>query len=108
MAKYLSEMSLTPQAFQAVVQNPQNRADAVRPMIQAIGGQLDEYYFVVGENKVLVLLDMPDDVSVEAITMAVMAGGAINSAKAYRLMTAAEAVEAMRKAKDVTYKPPTA
>ena len=109
MAKYLWELGLAPgQTFQTLIQNPQNRAEAVRPMFQAMGGGLDEYYFVVGGDKVFALGDMPDDVSLEAITMAVVAGGAVTSMKAHRLMTAADAVEAMQKAKDVTYKPPTA
>lgn len=109
MAKYLWEVGLTPgQTFQTLIQNPQNRAEATRPILQAMGGGLDEYYFVVGGDKVFVLMDVPDDASLEAITMAVMAGGAVTSVKAHRLMTAADAVEAMQRAKDVTYKPPTA
>ena len=75
-------------------------------MVEALGGTLEEYYFAVGQNTVYTLGDIPDEVSLEALVMAVLAGGAVTSFKSTPLLTAAEAVEAMQKAADVLYKPP--
>jgi hypothetical protein len=43
----------------------------------------------------------------EAITLAVFAGGAVTSMKSTVILTTAEAVEAMKKAADLGYKPPS-
>ena len=106
MARYLMQITLVPQAFAALVQNPDNRAEAVRPIFEAVGGKLEEYYFAVGENTVYVLSEIPDQLSLEALTMAVLAGGVVTSTKATAILTAKEAVDAMKKAKDVAYRPP--
>jgi hypothetical protein len=45
-------------------------------------------------------------VSVEALMMAVLAGGAVTSFESTVLLTAAEAIEAMKKAAGTGYKPP--
>ena len=50
---------------------------------------------------------MPDEVSVEATTMAVLAGGAVTSIKFTALLTAAEAMESMERAREALYKPPS-
>jgi uncharacterized protein with GYD domain len=107
MARYLVEVGVTPQAFQAFVKNPQDRAQAIRPIVESLGGTLEEYYFGVGQSTVYLLAQLPDEVSVEALTMAVMASGAITSIKSTAILTAAEAVEAMKKASDVGYRPPS-
>jgi uncharacterized protein with GYD domain len=91
----------------AVVQNPQNRAEAVRPIFEAAGGRLHEYYVAVGENTAYLIADIPDHVSVAALTTAVHAGGAVTSIRSTAILTAAEAVEAMKKAAEIGYRPPS-
>lgn len=107
MARYLLEVDVAPQTFGALIKRPQNRADAIRPMFEAVGGKLEEYYFVVGGSRVYLLCDVPDALSLEALTMATLGGGAVTSFRAIPLMTAAEAEQAMRNAKDVAYRPPS-
>jgi uncharacterized protein with GYD domain len=107
MTRYLSELVFAPQAFAAFIKNPQDRAQPSRSLYEAIGGKLEEYYFAVGQNTVYMISQIPDEVTVEALVMAVMAGGSVTSVKVTALLTAAEAVEAMRKAASVAYKPPS-
>ena len=107
MTRYLSEATLTPQAFAAYIKNPQDRAQAFRPLYEAVGGKLEAYYFAVGQNTVYTVSQMPDEIAVEALAIAVMAGGAITSIKATAILTATEAIEAMKKAGSIAYKPPT-
>ncbi len=107
MARYLSEVTFTPQAFAAFIKNPQDRAQASQPLYEAVGGKLEEYYFAVGQNTVFLVAQIPDELAVETLMMAVMASGAATSVKVTALMTATEAIEAMRKASSITYKPPT-
>jgi hypothetical protein len=56
---------------------------------------------------VYVLAQIPNEVSVEALTMATLAGGAVTSVKSTAILTAAEAVEAMQKASTLGYQPPS-
>ncbi|MFQ5878934.1 MAG: GYD domain-containing protein [Dehalococcoidia bacterium] len=106
MPHYLIQASLTPEAMAAAIKNPQNRREAVRPVIEGMGGHLEAYYFAFGEHDAYVLVEMPDNVSAAAIAMAVGASGALKSYQTTVLMTAEEAMEAMRKAGGVGYRPP--
>lgn len=104
--RYLSECGITPEAFKTMIKNPQDRAEALRPMLEAMGGELEEYYFAVGQHTIYAICQYPDEVTAEAFAMAVLAGGAVSSMKATPIVTAAEAVAAMKKAADAIYKPP--
>ena len=108
MARYLFEVGVTPKTFESLIKNPQDRAQATRPVFEAFGGSLEEYYFAVGQTTIYTLAEMPDEVSVEAMTMAVLAGGAVASIKVTAILTAAEAIEAMERAGEGGYRPPSA
>lgn len=107
MNRYLFEMQLAPAAFAAFVKNPGDRRQANAAVIESLGGKLVEYYFSIGSNTVFTIQEMPDHISVEAATMAVMAGGAVTSARCVGILTAAEAVEAMQKAGGAGYRAPS-
>jgi uncharacterized protein with GYD domain len=107
MARYLLEVGVTPETFGTLMKNPQDRAKGTRPVFEAFGGSLDEYYFAVGQANVYLVGEMPDEVSVEAMTMAVLAGGAVTSIKFTPILTAAEAMQAMERAADAMYRPPS-
>lgn len=108
MARYLFEANLTAQAVDALIKNPHDRAEGIGPMIEAMGGKLDAYYFAAGQGTIYVIYHLPDEVSLEALSMVVLAGGAVTSFKTTPVLTSAEAVEAMKKAATILYKPPSA
>jgi uncharacterized protein with GYD domain len=108
MARYLVEVGVTPEAFGTMMKNPQDRAKATRPVFEAFGGSLDEYYFAVGQATIYCVAEMPDEISIEAMTIAVLAGGAVTSTKFTPILTAAEAMEAMERAAEGMYRPPSA
>jgi uncharacterized protein with GYD domain len=100
MPRYLIRVSYTPEAWATLVKNPQNRREAIRPVIDALGGKLEAFYFAFGEEDAFIIADMPDNVSAAAFAMAATAGGAVNSYTTTVLMSVEEAMEAMRKAID--------
>ena len=109
MARLLS--AFFPQRISSRLATPQvehrdGRSGAPSRSLPTIGGKMEEYYFAVGQHSIYAFAQVPDEVSLEAFTMAVLAGGAIASIKATPVLTAAVAVEAMQKANDVLYKPP--
>jgi len=106
MPRYLIRVSYTPESWATLVKSPQDRRNAVRPIIEAMGGRIEAFYFAFGEDDVILIAELPDNVSAAALSMAVSASGALKSFATTVLMTVEEAVEAMRKAGGVAYRPP--
>ncbi len=107
MAHYLVQVAFTAEAWAAMVKNPQNREEAVRPVVERLGGTIQSAYWAFGEYDIAAIFQMPDNVSAAAISMAFSAGGAAKAVKSTPLMTMEEGVEAMRKAAEAGYRPPS-
>lgn len=105
MPAYLLQVAYTPEAWAAMVKNPQDRIAAVTPAVEALGGKIVAGYLAFGEYDVVALLEMPDNVAASAFAMAVAAGGACKAIRTTPLMTPAEGMDSMRKAAQSTYRP---
>ena len=106
MAHYLIQVAYTPEAWAALVKNPQNRIEAVAPVVEGLGGKMVSGWLSFGEYDIVGICDMPDNVSAAAFSMAASAGGSVKAFKTTPLLSMAEAVEAMRKAGGAGYAPP--
>jgi uncharacterized protein with GYD domain len=109
MPFYLFQGRYTAAALKAMVDNPQDREAAARPLIEAVGGKLHHLFFCFGSDDVVALIEAPDDKAMAAGALAVGASGALSGGATTKLMTAGEAMEAMATAKkaSVSYKPAT-
>jgi uncharacterized protein with GYD domain len=106
MSYYLIQASYTAQAIAAMVKHPQDRADAVRPMIEKAGGKLHGLWFTFGETDIVAIAELPNNVSAAAMAMAIGSTGAMSAYRSTPMMTSGEAVEAMQKADAVIYQAP--
>ncbi|MBI4639738.1 MAG: GYD domain-containing protein [Candidatus Tectomicrobia bacterium] len=106
MAYYLVQAAYTAEAWAVQIKNPQNRLEVVRPVIERLGGRMENFWFAFGEYDVVGIVQMPDNVSAAAFSLAVSAGGAVKAVKTTPLMTIEEGIEAMRKAGGAGYRPP--
>ena len=106
MPFYLIQASYASQATAAMIKNPQDRAAAVRPMIERMGGKLHGLWLSFGEYDVVAITELPDNVSATSLSMAIGASGSISGFRTTPLLTAAEATEAMKKAGGAGYQPP--
>lgn len=106
MPQYLLRAAYTPDAWAAMVKSPQNRLDAVRPVVEKLGGKIEGGWLAFGEHDVVLICQLPNNVSAAAFSMAAAAGGAMKPVKTTPLMTIEEAMEAMRKAGGLGYTPP--
>ena len=106
MPFYLVQASYTSQATAAMVKSPQDRAAAVRPVIERMGGKLHGLWFAFGDYDAVVIAEMPDNASAAAVALAVGSSGGISSYRTTPLLTTAEAMEAMKKAGGTGYQPP--
>jgi uncharacterized protein with GYD domain len=108
MPHYLQQVAYTIEGWKALVKKPQNRIEAVRPVVEKLGGKIESGWFTFGDYDVVLIVEMPSNVDVTAMAMAFAAGGACKSVKTTPLLTLDEAVEAMKKASKTGYRPATA
>jgi uncharacterized protein with GYD domain len=99
------QATYTPESVAAQISNPQDRIEAVRPAIEALGGKILVGGYPFGEYDVLAVYEAPDDIAAAAFALAVAAGGAVRSAKTTRLLTGGEWVESLRQAQGSQYRP---
>ena len=107
MAHYLMQAAYTPDAWSTLVGNPQDRSEPVRQMVEDAGGTLESFYLAFGDFDVVVIVELPDDATAAAVSIATSAAGAIRAIKTTPLITTDDAVRALTRARSIAYQPPT-
>lgn len=105
MPVYLHQIAYSREGWQALLAQPQDRIEAVRPAVEKLGGKIRNAWFAFGEYDIVLITEMPDNVSAAAIAMAFAGGGACKSVQTTPLMSTEEAVNAMTKASESGYRP---
>jgi uncharacterized protein with GYD domain len=103
---YLIQLAYTPEAWAAMVKQPQNRLEAVRPVVERLGGKFEHAWLAFGEYDIVGVIELPENTDAAAFAMAVAAGGAAKTFKTTPLLSVEEGVEAMRKAQETGYRRP--
>jgi len=106
MPHYLIQTAYTPESWEKMVKNPQDRVELVRPAIEDLGGRIEAGYISFGEYDFTTIVEFPDNVSAAAFSISVSSKGGLKAFKTTPLMTMAEAQDAMEKAGGSTYAPP--
>ena len=106
MAHYLVQVAYTPQAWGALIKSPQNRIEALKPVLDKLGGKIETAYFAFGDYDLVTIIQMPTSVDAAAFSLAASAGGAIKALKTTPLLTMEEGMQAMRKAVGAGYRAP--
>ena len=107
MGFYLLQAAYTPEAWEAMVRNPQDRSQAIEGAIRKLGGRIERMWLSFGDTDVVGIIEMPDSVSAAAFAMAVAAGGACKTVKTTPLLTIQEGIDAARMAATCGYQPIT-
>ena len=108
MARYLYQVAYTPEAWEAQIKKPEDRIEALRPVVRKLGGKIEAAYFAFGDYDLVLIANMPDNVGAAAMSIAAAAGGSLKSIKTTPLMSIREGLRAMRQAKRSGYRPPGA
>ena len=104
MPKYLIQASYTAEGLKGLHKDKASgRKAAVSKAVETLGGKLESLYYAFGEYDVFATIDMPDNVSATALSMAVSASGLVRTTT-IPLMTVEETDKAL--AKDITYRAP--
>src|SRR6266852_2695707 len=97
MPKYLSMGSYTVEGIKGVLkEGGTGRRKAVQAAIEAMGGKMEAYYFAFGESDVVVISDVPDNVTAAALAIGIGSTGTV-SLKTTVLLTPEELDQATKK-----------
>ena len=108
MARYMAIIDVTGEAFGALLKNPHDRKKAIEPFFSAIGGAVEHYWMGVGQNRLYIVINMPDnEIDMQAVSMMVFGSGIANAMDIVQLVTSEEAVPAMKRASELSYQSPT-
>lgn len=104
MPKYLAVASYTSEGIKGLTKaGGVSRRTVVDKLLKSLGGHLEAFYFAFGENDAYLILDVPDNLTAAAISLAVAGAGATRM-KTIELLTPEEIDQAMKK--HVHYEPP--
>lgn len=106
MPLYLGRFSYTTDAINALIENPQDRAQAATEAFESLGAKMLGFWYAFGEFDGVFLAEAPDNATAAAIAMAVSRSGALAKLETTVLLDMDEAQQAMRKAAGATYRPP--
>ena len=108
MAKYALMGGYTADAWAKMIENPASREGPVRKLVESVGGKLDQVFWSFGEDDFLVIVDVPDDLSVAAASVAAGSSGSLRNVRTIRLITQEEGRKMLEKAKQAkaAYAPP--
>ena len=106
MPLYLSKFSYTPETWSRLTHNPEDRRKAAQSYIESVGGKLHGFWYAFGTHDGYNLWEAPDNVSMAAVAIAIGSGGALSKIETTPLLTVEETLDALGRARTVTYRPP--
>ncbi|MBV8094081.1 MAG: GYD domain-containing protein [Acetobacteraceae bacterium] len=106
MSIYAVQAAYTPVAWAALLKNPHHRLEAIKPVVERLGGRIEAGWFTFGEYDLLIICELPDNVRAAALSMGISAGGAVKAIKTTPLMNFEDGLAALERAREAEYTPP--
>ena len=108
MAFYLVRAKVARDFMKALVERPEDRLVTTTRLLQGIGGRLHYYFFCFGEYDIVLVYELPDNISSASLSMVLTSMGTVTEVETTPLLTMEEAITAMRRAGDTVgiYQPP--
>jgi uncharacterized protein with GYD domain len=79
MPKFLYQATYTGEGTKGLLKDGgSKRRAAVEEMAKALGGKVEAFYYAFGDPDVFVIVDVPDQASAAAVSLAVNASGAVH------------------------------
>jgi uncharacterized protein with GYD domain len=63
------------------------RREVAEKLVESLGGTMEAFYFCFGDDDLIVIFDLPDNVRAAAASLAVNAGGAVSTTTTVLLTT---------------------
>jgi len=89
-------------AWKYLIENPQDRKEAVSAATEKIGGKIISYHFGLGDGKNYITIELPNDnVLIQAMYLMRLPSGLLNSYQMIELMSSNEMSNALKKSKEL-------
>jgi uncharacterized protein with GYD domain len=106
MPTFLMRFTYTPETWRALIANPEDRSEAAREYVEAVGGTMQGFWYSLGADDGYFLFDVPDEVAAAGVVLAITAGGAMSSVETTALLSVHDTLEALDKGHAVKYRKP--
>lgn len=106
MSLYMVQFAYTPEAWAALVKNPEDRGAPVKALMEHLGGRMVDIYYCFGEYDGMVILEAPDETTAMTVVLAAIAPGHLKATKTTVLFSVEQAMKAMGKAGAIVYPAP--
>jgi uncharacterized protein with GYD domain len=100
---FMVQASYTNTAWGKLVQRPENRMEGLKPVMEQLGGQVLAWYYTFGDYDLIVLFEVPNNITAAAVAMAIAGSGAVKAFKTTVLMSPDEGFDAMLLAQGAGY-----
>lgn len=106
MPHYLIQASYSAQSISGLISSGEDRSGVITSLVEGMGGKVESQYQCFGDYDVMIVLELPDNVSMAALSMVAGASGGLTNFKTTVLIPISQGVEAARKAAGIGYRPP--
>ncbi len=104
MPKYLIEASYTAEGVKGLIkEGGTSRRTAVETAAKGLGGSVESFNYVFGDDDLIFILELPDNVSAAAFSLTVAASGAATTS--VRVLLSPEDIDAAAK-RSIEYRAP--
>lgn len=107
MAQFLVQFNQTSETWHKLIKNPEDRRTVLQAQIDKLGGKLLGYWYTFGKYDGLLILEMPDNITMVTMLAPIAASGGVH-VETTPLLTVEEMQTALKRAADVNYRAPGA
>jgi uncharacterized protein with GYD domain len=110
MPKYALFFTYTPEAWDAMLERPRDRAAQARNVVEAAHGTMEAIYWMSGPYDGICIYDAPSPIEAGAISVAVNSTGSFRQLETHELFPQEELTNLLTTAREVRrrYQPPNA
>lgn len=95
MPSYMLQLNYSADSWANLAKNPQDREVVARELVKGLGGDLQAFYFTFGDYDAVLIYSAADAETAAGVAMALVASGAMKTAKTTPLLSASDAMKAM-------------
>lgn len=106
MPHYLIQVACTQDYWGGRVKSPEHNPAPFGPMVEGLGGKLHAAFLAFGKYDAALIVEMPDNISAAALSMAASATAAFKAVETTPLIALTDGLEAAKKAGQIGYRPP--
>lgn len=106
MPQYMLQFAYTSEAWGALSRKPVDRTKGIESLAESLGGKLISLHYTMGDYDGQAVLEASNDVTAMAMVIRAIGPGHLRATKTTRLFTPQEAMKAMKKAGEGTYRAP--